>query len=427
VQFFNQRDRHDAVLAATHGDCDQRNTGTESGIRKKMMQVAESAQLEAFVVERYELELKSGLTVASQNLSDEPSHPLDIIGKPANFLSFGTIRPGKGFEEALELARTVKRNESLIKARINHTPMILVAGDPQDHKLMQNLANERFGETNVKRYQDAHPCQHILNAEDRRTYWKELVNTLNASSLHNDQLEIHPWCEKHELLALKQRSKYVCRMDDMGMRNNASAIISVLDVGIVYAKFGAATDDMYNPQKHGQYANAVDIGQDRYGKYNLYKKKNVHVWLSHNPDYQRKSGSRDADEILDSFLTREEDQLEHADSLENSINYQTVVAAQTLLSEHFNLKKAADQLLIIMGLDAFIVNESSASDGLNMTEFEELNQSKPHIKAHELNQAGLTSMHALGFFKPADERFNSLFFEQGQDIIPVNISTVVYS
>ena len=296
VQFFNQRDCDDAVLAATHGDCDQRNTATESGIRKKMMQVGESAQLEAFVIEPYALEVKSGLSVASQTLSDEPPHPEDILRKPANFLSFGTIRPGKGFEEALELAQSVKAKENLITQKIKHAPMILVAGDPQDHKLMRNLANERFGEERVKRYQDAHPCLPNLNADERRTYWKELVSALNSYSLHNEHLEIHPWCEKNELLALKKRSKYVCRMDDMGMRNNASAIISVLDVGIVYAKFGAATDDMYNPKKHGQYANAVDIGQDRYGKYNLYKQENVHDWLSHNPDYQRKSGSRDADE-----------------------------------------------------------------------------------------------------------------------------------
>ena len=132
--------------------------------------------------------------------------------------------------------------------------------------------------------------------------------------------------------------------------------------------------------------------------------------------------------ILDSFLTREEDQLVHTDSLENSSNYQTVVAAQTLLSEHFNLKKAADHLLTIMGLDAVIVKEPSASDGLTMTEFEDLNQSKPRIEAHELNQARLLpSMHALGFFKTADATPNSLFSEQVQDTIHANTSTAVYS
>lgn len=35
VQFFNATDRENAIIAATYGDCDKRNTTEPTGVAKK--------------------------------------------------------------------------------------------------------------------------------------------------------------------------------------------------------------------------------------------------------------------------------------------------------------------------------------------------------------------------------------------------------
>lgn len=368
VQFFNAADRDNAIIAATYGDCDKRNTIEVTGVAKKIREVGKDFPLDKYPVEKYDLAGKSGLTVASQKLSTAPSQPLDVVAKKPNILSFGTIRPGKGFEEALTLARLVNDNPSGIWDRIKRVPIVKLAGDPQDKELMQKIVVERFGETAVKNYQ----LGHAYNSSDRRNYWKNLVAELNRkvkeerAPLKNPYLEIHPWCEPEELLALKKSCKYVCRMDDMGMRNNGSAIISVLDVGVVYTKFGSVTDDIFI--KGSQYGNAVDIGEYRYGKYSLLKKeeefkkqnsnKELPKWLIKNPDsaYKRQSESRDPKDILDSIIAREENQLSSV-NVKDSDNYKTIVEAQKLLTERFTLKNAVEHLLENIGLKHLIIAE----------------------------------------------------------------------
>lgn len=135
--------------------------------------------------------------------------------------------------------------------KIPQIPIVKLAGDPQDKELMQQIVEERFGSVAVETYQITQAYDSKFTNSQRRDYWKNLVNELNrqvkedGATLNNPYIEIHPWCEAHELLKLKQSCKYVCRMDDMGMRNNGSAIISVLDVGVVYTKFGSVTDDVF--------------------------------------------------------------------------------------------------------------------------------------------------------------------------------------
>ncbi|CAM2750547.1 TPA: Dot/Icm T4SS effector Ceg32/SidI [Legionella pneumophila] len=372
VQFFNATDRENAIIAATYGDCDKRNTTEPTGVAKKIREVGEDFDLDKYPVQKYDLKGKSGLTVASQKLSTEPDHPLDVVAKAPNILSFGTIRPGKGFEEALKLAQLIKDNSLSIHEKIKRVPIVKLAGDPQDKALMKQIVVERFGKTAVKTYQKTHPYDNQFNNSQRRDYWKNLVRELNAkvkeegAVLNNPYIEIYPWCEPHELLDLKQNCKYVCRMDDMGMRNNGSAIISVLDVGVVYTKFGSVTDDIFI--KGGKYGNAVDIGEYRYGKYSLLKKekefKEQHEeeplpkWLIKNPDsaYKRQSESRDPKDILDSIVAREENQL-ICDNIEDSDNYRTIVEAQKLLKERFTLKNAVDHLLENIGLGHLIAQE----------------------------------------------------------------------
>lgn len=364
VQFFNASDRDNAIIAASYGDCDKRNTTEPSGIAKKDREVGLDFNLNTYPVIKYDLAAKSGLTVASQKLSTFPAHPNVVVAKPPNILSFGTIRPGKGFEEALKLAQLVKENALDINRVINKIPVVKLAGDPQDPTLMLQIVVERFGEEAVAAYQQQ-PTQGYednFTSAQRRDYWKKLVSVLNKKEsdgelvLNNPYLEIYPWCEPHELLALKESSKYVCRMDDMGMRNNGSAIISVLDVGIVYTKFGSVTDDIY--LRGGQYGKAVDIGEYRFGRHNLelkaaeYKRKSItEPLLFRHPDstYKRQPQSRAPRDILDSIIAREVNQLQMAAEIEKSENYQTILEAQKLLKEHFTLKKAADHLLTNLG------------------------------------------------------------------------------
>ncbi|RUR06901.1 Dot/Icm T4SS effector Ceg32/SidI [Legionella sp. km772] len=369
VQFFNASDRDNAIIAATYGDCDKRNTTEPSGIEKKKREVGADFPLDKYPVQKYDLAAKSGLTVASQNLSTEPSHPKDVVAKPGNILSFGTIRPGKGFEEAYKLAQLIKEDADTIRGKIRTVPVVKLAGDPQDRDLMQKIVVERFGSAAVEAYQQV-PSQAYKDSftnGQRRDYWKNLVNALNkkvteeAVPLNNPYIEIHPWCEPHELLALKENCKYVCRMDDMGMRNNGSAIISVLDVGIVYTKFGSVTDDIF--LKGGKYGKAVDIGEHRYGKHSLFLKAEEYArahkkepLLLKSPDsaYKRQSESRDPKEILASIIAREKNQIDNAATIEESDNYQTVLEAQKLLTEQFTLKNATDHLLGNIGLGHLI-------------------------------------------------------------------------
>ncbi|WP_115702074.1 Dot/Icm T4SS effector Ceg32/SidI [Legionella sainthelensi] len=373
VQFFNESDRDNAIIAATYGDCDKRNTNESTGVAKKIREVGEDYTLNKYPVKKYDLKGKSGLTVASQKLSTTPDHPLDVVAKKPNILSFGTIRPGKGFEEALKLAQLVKQNASSIEKKIPQIPIVKLAGDPQDKELMQQIVEERFGSVAVETYQITQAYDSKFTNSQRRDYWKNLVNELNrqvkedGATLNNPYIEIHPWCEAHELLKLKQSCKYVCRMDDMGMRNNGSAIISVLDVGVVYTKFGSVTDDVFI--KGGKYGNAVDIGEYRYGKFSLLKKEKDFIkehdkeplpkWLIKNPDsaYKRQPESRDPQDILNSIVAREENQLACRENIKNSENYKTIVEAQKLLTERFTLKNAVDHLLENVGLQDLIIKE----------------------------------------------------------------------
>lgn len=327
---------------------------------------------------QYNLAEKSGLTVAAQQLgSGNIGHIHDILEKPANILSFGTIRPGKGFIPALKLAQLIKKQYStpaLVPVQhfeMNCFPTVIVAGDPRDKDIMTALVNERFGEVNVLAYQQGvneqnpKPYHNHFSNDEIRDYWAELINHLNSAipgnELNNPFLEIHSFCTKEELSNLKNRCKYVLRMDDMGMRNNASAIISTLDVGIVYAKYGIVTDDDFAP--NGKYGAAVDIGTLRYGIYNEAHPTYINKKKGHKKTDKKtneinkdrlKDDCRTPDEILDSIRNREQDQQHFSANIERSLNYKTVQAAQQLLTEVFAPTNACNNLLTRLGLESYI-------------------------------------------------------------------------
>ncbi|WP_133132141.1 hypothetical protein [Legionella sp. W10-070] len=338
VLFFNEKDKNNAVKASLCGDLDHSRKSERN-----------------WPIETYDLQSKAGLTVASQVLSGKPMRPELIIQKEPNILSFGTIRPGKGFEEALSIAKAIKVQEQSIKKTLTHPPKVLVAGDPQYNELMQQLFIERYGKELVSGYQQLSPCSFLSQqSKEKRQYWQTAKRVLEEKikqeglELNNPYLEIYPWCEPSELAELKNRSKYVCRMDDMGMRNNGSAIISVLDVGVVYTKWGCVTGKEYYPVEtskypKGSHGDAVDLGEKKYGLHHGKK-----IWNSKEKiesDYKRRGLARDpVKDILTSILGRELDQQSHADTPAASKNYQTVVAAQQLLTARFTLQNGVRNL-----------------------------------------------------------------------------------
>lgn len=400
VLFFNQKDRDSAIRATMQGDCDQRNTHHISGIHKKAFDThiwfkdkedqidVDNIDLEKYPVRPYKLDTKSGLTVASQQLSlSNTGHISDILGKPANILSFGTIRPNKGFSQALEVAKLIKKQFDTptsiptIHSEMGYFPQVIIAGDPQNKDIMTKLVKERFGEQAVENYQNGangqagKPYDDAFSNEEIRSYWEYLIRDLNTQvseqkiKLHNSFLEIYSFCSKEELFDLKRRCKYVLRMDDMGMRYNASAIISTLDVGIVYAKYGLVTDDAFTPK--GVHGAAVDIGEHRYGRYNYkhpeYPYRNIPYGKAKSKMIETLKGNRDklkddcrtAEEILTSIRNREQDQREHSENIHESLNYKTVEKAQELLTKIFAPKNACNRLLTIFGLGEY-VNQNEA-------------------------------------------------------------------
>lgn len=132
VLFFNEKDKNNAVGAARNGDLDKEHKNNHY-----------------WPITIYKLEDKVGLTVASQVLSGTSLlAPAQVIQKEPNILSFGTIRPGKGFEEALEIAIELKKRAD--SGLHNFKGIVIISGDPQDTKLMEKLFAERYGWENLK-------------------------------------------------------------------------------------------------------------------------------------------------------------------------------------------------------------------------------------------------------------------------------------
>ncbi|MFJ1268520.1 hypothetical protein ACD661_08140 [Legionella lytica] len=343
VLFFNEKDKKNAVSATESGDLDK-----------------ERKEKGAWPISMYNLKNKVGLTVASQVLSGTSLlKPKQVLQKEPNILCFGTIRPGKGFEEALEIASSLKKRAE--GSFLTFKGIVIISGDPQNTKLMEQLFAERYGAENLKQYQselkEPSVNYETMDSEQKRSYWKnaKMALELRIKVLNNPSIEIHPWCEPEELAQLKQRSKYVCRMDDMGMRNNGSAIISVLDVGVIYTKWGCVTDSEYYPlgedKDKGIYGDAVDLGKNKYGLHQAEKKwdekKKSETSFKRDP-----MARHPVDDILASILKREEDQQQHEGDLTMSVNYQTVVMAQKLLTERFTLQNGVLNLL-----QAFVLDE----------------------------------------------------------------------
>lgn len=343
VLFFNDKERKNATNAANLGQIDSKRIGN-------------------WPFQQYDLSKKTGLTVASQVLSGENNLlPEEVLKKKPNLLCFGTIRPNKGFDIAIQLAQLIKEYVSSARPMIC-IPTVIVGGDPQYTNLIENMCNERFGDSVFKEYKLNNPYTFdetsVDSSQMKRAYWKKAIPTLdeNTPILHNPYLKIIPWID--DLEAFKSQGKYFLRFDDMGMRNNGSGIISVLNGGIVYTKWGTVTDKEYQPQnRHGQ---AIILTPEKYGNYNKdnckddyekkFKVKNPLSFLDFyttyesrkkiESNYKRKENFIAPDFILNVLLDREADELTHATNIKLSQNYQTVLAAQMLLRTKFSLENS---------------------------------------------------------------------------------------
>lgn len=331
VLFFNEKDRKSAIKASQNGFL-----LTTSLLPNKPL----------YPIKPYDLAIKAReLTVASQMLSGSPENIETILAREPNILCFGTIRPGKGFEEALGLAEEILKRVQAGNDTFRHS--VIVAGDPQDVTLMQQLFEQRYGINRMQQLQEKMPAPRPdTPAAQRRDYWQSIKEELE-NQLHDENqipenpfLEIVPWCDRGAFEQLKRRCKYVCRIDDMGMRNNGSAIISVLDVGIVYTKWGCVTDEEYLPG--GIHAGAVDLGANKYGvnqSQKFFDRKRQTL-----SSYRRDPGSRPPATILDSIIAREENQKQCENQPALSANYQSIVKAQALLQGTFTLKNSVYHL-----------------------------------------------------------------------------------
>lgn len=352
VLFFNEKDRHNAVMAAKRGSMDS--------VREGIWPLNKS----------YDLDHKASLTVAAQLLSGKENQSIEsVLNKPANILCFGTIRSGKGFKIAMEVAQKI--NDRKQKGELEEfTSTVIVAGDPQDTALVETLFKERFGASALEQYIQSYPYDFRDSdsdaSEKKVDYWNIALGVLDALScsitsettLNNPYFDIVIRPDSNALSQLKDRCKYVIRLDDMGMRNNGSGIISVLNTGIVFAKWGMVTDKEY--LKKGLYADAVILSEHKYGKSN--KKINFPNCPDHprnfkefqlynratgfnakkgiESSYKREEKFWDSGDILAYILSREQDQREHADNISQSKNYVTVFMAQILLATRFTLENS---------------------------------------------------------------------------------------
>ena len=258
VLFFNEKDKSNAIRASISGNTDSKRDNNWSIIK-------------------YDLASKAHTTVASQVLSKmEQRSPELILAKSPNILCFGTIRSNKGFDVAIGIAQLIKKRVKN-QAVAGIIPKVIIAGDPQSFTIMKKACEERFGKGLWAQYHNQNQYAIDDAASDARAqkiaYWNKALTALNINShdLNNPYLEIIAWVDN--LPGLKDQCKYVIRLDDMGMRNNGSGIISVLSIGLIYTKWGCVTDKEYQPG--GAHANAIIMCDLKYGADNkAHKVKN---------------------------------------------------------------------------------------------------------------------------------------------------------
>ena len=95
---------------------------------------------------------KTSLTAAAQQLTGELPNIKTVLGTDPNIITFGTIRPSKGFDEALDLAQEIYNSQKKFTDNNLGIPIVIIMGDPQEDNIMIKLFQERYGEYTITQY-----------------------------------------------------------------------------------------------------------------------------------------------------------------------------------------------------------------------------------------------------------------------------------
>ncbi|CUI16107.1 Conserved hypothetical protein [Candidatus Protochlamydia naegleriophila] len=182
-----------------------------------------------------------------------PPSVAEVLNRDKNIITFGLIRPNKGFEQAVYLAQKIKDNGP-------EGCKVLIAGKPTSFNYFMRLATPILAlneedTTRLKQAWDQDPIHfgafkqmiHLLQKENR-------PEALPA--------EFHIDLSEQEWQDLVSRSKYAYKPDNKGFANNASAIINLLANGcITFAKWGIVTDRQFLPG--GTHGNAIILTKEQ--------------------------------------------------------------------------------------------------------------------------------------------------------------------
>lgn len=311
----------------------------------------------------YDLASKAKLTRVSPTVCEYACGSVSGTQKPCNIIIFGIIREGKGYEEAIEIAREIANNRDL--PDLLKKMRILMVGNPLSYELLADILNEKFGLNTDKVHIDADLLKRIANEEPqdlgaftaqmRHEKMHQLKHKISSQSMISDELIQHFYQNileeqkaartkaiitlspiqkfvqhlesemtevlpidiflnvcREQLPAIFDQAKYAVKFDEKGWANNASALINMLAYGcILYTGWGMCTDSEVTS---GRYKGAIVLPQ---GKYCL--KSDMHLDLSEEIQDKRSHFTRDkkdlkhdakktlviAKDILDDIFARE--------------------------------------------------------------------------------------------------------------------------
>jgi hypothetical protein len=177
----------------------------------------------------------------------------EVVRRDKNIITFGLIRPNKGFEQSVALAREIKTS-GLEGCKV------LIAGKPVSFEYFIKLATDVLAlkqddKLKLKEAWDKDPVK-LLE-------FKKTVSNLQKEN-RPDALpaEFHIDLSEQELNTLISKSKYAYKPDNKGFANNASAIINLLANGCVtFAKWGSLTDKKF--LRGGAHENAIILTKEQ--------------------------------------------------------------------------------------------------------------------------------------------------------------------
>lgn len=177
--------------------------------------------------------------------------PESVVKRDKNILTFGIIRPNKGFEQAIRLGEE-------IKSAGRKDLKVLIAGKPVNFDYFISLAMPALF-LNVK---DIQRLKFAWDNDPKQ--FKEEIDKIQKQNRPDAlPVEFHLDLNEQEMAALIARSKYAYKPDNKGFANNASAIINLVANGcITFAKWGIVTDKRF--LKGGEHEKALILTKSQH-------------------------------------------------------------------------------------------------------------------------------------------------------------------